>query len=197
MRRFQNDNLHLQLLPRPNYDILSPVNFDTSIAPGPKSVISCLSPELLQSLLKLYSKLYPIHSEVIDKGEIFLPSTFRQLPAHGQQKGCYILLAPPFPFSSDSASQFKNYERLAKIEYFMLHTGASEPSSNLFVSVSWPMVHPNRNYYGKPVEVWCCSIFEPNIKNKFCLASSINSRAIVSFEKMHNESVCVSIPIIE
>ena len=60
MRRFQSDNLNMQLhqearewpdanffldaLPNPSHDILSPADFDTTVTPGPKSVISSLSP---------------------------------------------------------------------------------------------------------------------------------------------------------
>ena len=63
MRRFQSDNLNMQLhqeakewpdanffldaLPNPSHDILSPADFDTTVTPGPKSVISSLSPEIM------------------------------------------------------------------------------------------------------------------------------------------------------
>lgn len=83
----------------------------------------------------------------------------------------------------------------------MLHTitlpGASEPSQHLFSSVLWPIVHPNQHHYGKPVQVWCKEIYEPHIMNKFCLGSSITSRAIISYETLHNECVCVAIPLVE
>ena len=229
MRRFQNDNLNLHLhqeskawpdadifldaLPSPSYDILSPANFDTSVTPGPKSVISSLSQDLVQCLSKLYSKLYPTHSQLFDRGEIFVPSTFRKYSTinwhgqtlnvsfHGQKKTCYVFLPPPFPFPNDSSSQFDGSQRLAEIEYFMLHTislpGASEPSQHLLASVVWPMVHPNRHHYGKPVQVWCKEIYEPHIMNKLCLASSISSRAIISFDRLLNECVCVAIPLVE
>lgn len=228
MRRFQNDNLNLQLhqesrtwpnadiffdaLPSPSYDILSPVFFDTSVTPGPKSIISSLSQELVECLSKLYCKLYPTHSQLFEKGEIFVPSTFRKYSAlnwHGQtlnvsfrgQKTCYVFLPPPFPFPNDSQSPFEGSQRLAEIEYFMLHTislpGASEPSQHLLACVLWPMVHPNRHHYGNPVQVWCKEIYEPHTMNKFCLASSISSRAIISYDTLDNECVCVAIPLVE
>ena len=81
MRRFQNDNLNLQLgqsvrqwpevdsfdaLPNSTYDILAPSKFDMSVSPGPKSVIESLPPYLVQCLSKLYHKLYPSHEHLFD-----------------------------------------------------------------------------------------------------------------------------------
>ena len=135
MRWFQNGNLNLQLyqesrswpdadifldaLPSPSYDILSPVNFDTSVTPGPKSVISSLSQDLVQCLSRLYSKLYPTHIQLFERGEIFIPSTFSinwhgqtlNVSFHGQNKTCYVFLSPPFPFPNDSSSQFEGHCR--------------------------------------------------------------------------------------
>ena len=229
MRRFQKDNLNLQLhqearewpeadifleaLPSPSYDILSPASFDVSVTPGPKSVIRSLSPDLVKCLSKLYSKLYPSYSHLLDKGEIFVPSTFKRystikshghslnISVHGQHKGCYVFVTPPFQFPSGSSSEFESPERLAEIEYFMSHTislpGASEPCSHLLACVLWPMIHPNRHHYGKPVQVWSKEIYEPHIMNKFILASSISSRAIISFEVIDHERVCIAIPVVE
>ena len=87
--RFQSDNLNMQLhqearewpdviffldaLPNPSHDILSPADFDTTVTPGPKSVISSLSPELMPHLSKLYSKIYPI---MLENGDIILAIYF-------------------------------------------------------------------------------------------------------------------------
>ena len=101
------------------------------------------------------------------------------------------------PFTSRSSSEFEP-PRLAKIEFFLLHTivlpGTSDPCSNLLACVAWPMTHPN---HGKPVEVWCNSIYEPEIVNMFCFASTISSCAIVYFDIVDNERVCIAIPIVE
>ena len=154
----------LDALPSPSYDILSPAVFNLSVTPGPKSVITSLSPDLVPCLSKLYGKLYPAHSQLFDKEEIFVPSTFRQYSTikwHGKnlnaQQCCYVYVVPPFPFSSESSAAFENPERLAKVEYFMLHTisipAFTEPSSHLLASLRWPIIHPHRHFYGKPIEV--------------------------------------------
>ena len=206
MRRFQSDKFNMQLhqeakewpdanffldaLPNPSHDILSPADFDTTVTPGPKSVISSLSPELMPHLSKLFSKIYPTHSVMLENGDIFLPSTFRTFSTinwHGQSlhisKQCYVFAVPPFPFPCSSSSAFEAPERLAKIEYFMLHTislpGHTDPCSHLFACMFWPMVHPNLHHYGKPVQVWSKDIYEPHLMNKFCLASCISSCAIM------------------
>ena len=126
MRRFQSDNLNMQLhqearewpdaiffldaLPNPSHDILSPADFDTTVTPGPKSVMSSLSPELMPHLSKLYSKIYPI---MLENGDIILAIYFYSVT---------VFAVPPFPFPCSSFSAFEAPEWLAKIEYFMLHT---------------------------------------------------------------------------
>ena len=61
----------------------------------------------------------------------------------------------------------------------------------------WPMVHPSRHYFGKPVEIWCNGLYEPQSVNRFILASSIAARAIICIEKVSDERVCVAIPLVE
>jgi len=123
------------------------------------------------------------------------------ISVHGHQKSCYVFVVPPFPFPSSSSLDLQSPERLSKIEYFLLHTvslpGAAEPSSHLFASVLWPVVYPNHDHYGKPVQVWCKDLYESHIMNTFCLVSSISSRATISFDKINNEAVCIAIPVIE
>ena len=229
MRRFQKDNLNLQLgqsvrqwpvadsfldaLPNSTYDILSPSEFDMSVSPGPKSVIESLPPHLVQCLSKLFRKLYPSHEHLFDERNIFIPSTFRKYRSikwHGYNltaslnsygKNSYMFARPPFPFTSTSSSEFNRPERLLKMEYFLVHTislpGSSEPCSHLLACVSWPMIHPDRNYFGNPIEVWCDSLFEPQLENTFCQASTLSSRAIISFDTVHSECVCIAIPLVE
>ena len=55
------------------------------------------------------------------------------------------------------------------------------------------MIHPKCNHFGKPVEVWGNSVFEPQPVNDYCLASAISHRAIISSELLCNERVLVAI----
>lgn len=59
------------------------------------------------------------------------------------------------------------------------------------------MIHPKRDHFGKPVEVWCNSVFEAEPVNRFCLASTISSRAIISSEVLHGECVRIAVPLVE
>jgi len=72
-----------------------------------------------------------------------------------------------------------------------------EPKSHLLVSAKWPMIHPERHHFGKPVEVWCTDVYEPDIKNTFFLASAISARAIISIDYISSEHVCIAVPVID
>ena len=47
--------------------------------------------------------------------------------------------------------------------------GSSEPKFHFFVRVTWPMIHPNQFDVGKPVEVWCDNLDEPDSRNSLSL----------------------------
>ena len=85
-------------------------------------------------------------------------------------------------------------------DFFLMHSvvlpNTQEPKSHL-ACAKWPMVHPNRHYFGKPVEVWCNNIYETQSINRFFPAAAINARAIISSEKISGECVCIAIPIVE
>lgn len=226
MRRFQRDNVHLHLqhearewpnaeyfldaLPDPEYIISSPASFDQTIKPGPRSVIDSLSTERLPCLRKLYASMYPLFEQQFTEGQIYLPSTFHRFSSitwHGNcltstpSKKCFVYVTPPFPFTSNEFSEIDGRNRLAEIDYFFLHTislpDTSEPKQHLFVCARWPMIHPKRHYFGKPVEVWCTSVYEPQPQNRFFLASAISSRVIISSDKLDGESVCIAISFVE
>ena len=134
-----------------------------SVSPGPKSVIESLPPYLVQCLPKLYHKFYPSHEHLFDDRNIFIPSTFRKYTSikwHGYNltaslnsrgKNLYMFAHPLFPFTSTSSSEFNRPERLLKTECFLVHTislpGSSDSCSHLLACVSWPMIHPDRNYF--------------------------------------------------
>ena len=151
MRKFQKDNLHIHLqhearqwpdaelflnaLPTPPYNILSPMKFDQSVLPGPKSVIASLTSDMVHCLCKLYCKLYPSSKQLFNEGQIFTPSTFKKYSTvkwHGKNlvsalnKNSFRFVAPPFPFTSSlHKCEFEGKERLAKIKYFFLLTNQS------------------------------------------------------------------------
>ena len=70
-------------------------------------------------------------------------------------------------------------KHLQEAQYFLLHTiallGDSAPISDLLACLLWPMIRQKRarDYFGKPVEVWCNCVFEPEAVDQFCLASTL------------------------
>ena len=59
------------------------------------------------------------------------------------------------------------------------------------------MVHPMRFVMGKPAEVWCNELYEPNSANTFIPVINIAKRVIFSIDEVNGENVLVIIPLIE
>ena len=173
-KQWPDADIFLDALPNPLFDVCSPEKFDQSVVPGAKSIIDSNSTELFQDCLcKLYSKLYPLYEHLFRQHEVFIPSIYRKysnIKWRGKKltsllnknaTNCFVFLVPPFPFTCDKSSEFEGQERLAEIKYFLVHTytisipGEAESKSHLLACLKWPMIHPKRNHFGKPVEVWC------------------------------------------
>ena len=96
--------------------------------------------------------------------------------------------------------------RPVQIEYFIDHSfsidsyaeASSSPHilSHVFAVCKWPMHHPKRHSYGKPVEVWCKSLYEPTI-NSLVPIENIISRVLIAEEVLDHETVLVTIPLVE
>lgn len=205
----------LQALPEPSYDSTTSVLFDQSVVPaGPKFIVGFLPVHLVECLRKLYSALYPSVSNEILNGTVFISSTFKQYAAvkwHGKTiysnlnnsircKNPYVFVVPPFQFTTSVSTEFEGRERLAEIDYFLVHSfiapDSIEPKSHVLACAKWPMVHPERHHFGKPVEVWCTDTYEPQLDNTFFLASTISARVIISYEKVSSERVRIAIPLV-
>ena len=179
-----------------------------------KFVLSILSSDDLIILRSLYAKLYPEYSADICNGIIKLSSTYRKYASltknnkhinsmfkRSATNTYYVLACPVFSFTSSDPSEFEGNQRPVKLHYFMEHSlllpGIEKPQTHVLACASWPMVHPDRFAMGKPVEVWCHELYEPNSANSFIPASRISKRVIYSTENLNHENVLVIIPIIE
>ena len=69
-------------------------------------------------------------------------------------------------------------------------------TSHLFAVGRWPEKHPCRFLMGKPVEVWCLSLYDSSIN---CLVpiSCIAGRTIVATEVVNGENVLIVIPLVD
>ena len=223
LRRFRKDirhlNLYREVKDMPYADIFKPalpdslcddsfMKFDTTVVPGPRALVAVLSLNELRRLRKFYSQLYPQLAIKFLTEEIPISSTYKKycsvrwkgkniVSTMSSTKNPYVYAKPPFPFQTSGF----NAVRLTEIQFFVLHTikfpGNEEAVNHLLACGNWPMVHPNRNYYGKPVEVLCRSLYESNADNTFFLATSIEARAIVFVDEVIGEKVLTSVSIVE
>ena len=107
--------------------------------------------------------------------------------------------SPPFQFTSSSLSEFEDKERLAEIDYFLLHSikfsNNSDVKPHLLACAKWPMIHPQCDKYGKPVQSWYKNLYEPQVVvvNRFFLLTGISSRVIFRVEKDY----VITVPVID
>ena len=88
----------------------------------------------------------------------------------------------------------------AQLKYtFILYTvfyTSSKQHINVLPAVSWPCVHPSRNSIGKPVQVWCSSVFECNTLNGFVPLENIKGPLVTAQYELCTEQVLIVIPFI-
>ena len=112
-----------------------------------------------------------------------------------------MFVVPPFPFAAQICTAFQRKERLAEIDFFLTHSMVlPNTQEHLLACTKWPMIHPNFSYFGKPIEVWCTNTYEQLYVNRFVLASSFATRAIIGIEKLSaaaGERVRIAIPLVE
>ena len=91
----------------------------------------------------------------------------------------------------------------SKLHYFLQHSlvvpNSKEPKSHILAQVTWPMVHPQRFLFGKPVEVWCSDLNEPVVDNTFLPVGAIANRIIYSIDELEatHERVLIIIPLVD
>lgn len=167
----------------------------------------------LVSTIFRISKLYPAYASQFSGGHIAIPSTFRKYSSitwHGKKltstlcnnaKNPFVFVVPPFPFEAQVCTTFQRKERLAKIDFFLTHCVllpiTQEPEIHLLACTRWPMIRPNFSYFGKPIKIWCTNTYEQLYVNRFVLASSFVTWAIVGIEKLSGEQVHIAIPLVE
>ena len=86
--------------------------------------------------------------------------------------------------------------RPVHVFYFMkvIFTHGQTNHSILFSHVSWFSPHPDCHALGKPVELWCASLFG---LASYLPITNITCRCAHAFRNWHNEKVLLSVPLIE
>ena len=72
----------------------------------------------------------------------------------------------------------------------------TECSTHAFALASWPMQHPLQHPIGKPLEVWCSSLYESCPNNCILPVGNIVSSLLVAHQVFEDETVLVTVPLI-
>ena len=70
------------------------------------------------------------------------------------------------------------------------------PTLTVLARVIWPIAHPSQNCMGKPVQIWCSSLFESSNKNAFIPIENIRSLLLTTEVTLNNENVRVMVPVV-
>lgn len=112
--------------------------------------------------------------------------------------------APPSRLPQPVTQDKDEHKRPIEISYFAtitytLDNADSNLSSETFAIASWFSPHPRRYEIGRPVDIWCKSLFEVSGAHSFVPCSLIQSRCACTFTRIEalDECVLVTIPIIE
>ena len=107
----------------------------------------------------------------------------------------------PYVYANYSSTDDEALDlRPARALYYMQHVvldSSNQPQPHIFAVVCWPQIHPSRGKIGKPVEIWCKDLYEPNINKRFLPISRIYSRLAIAQETVCMEKVLVTIPLVE
>ena len=104
--------------------------------------------------------------------------------------------SPPTQLPSSSLLPPTSIVRPVNIMNVSFTVGTTN-SSLIFAHVSWFSPHPDRHAFGKPVELWCASLFESFGLQSFVPITNIASRCAHGFKKWHDEQLLVVVPLIE
>ena len=94
---------------------------------------------------------------------------------------------------------FQDLLRPAKVKAFYLHQVNIDrtPKTVLLVALSWYQFHPKMLLLGKPLTLWCSSIFETQGLYSIVPIQMIKSRTVSTLIKINHECVLAMCPCIE
>ena len=181
----------------------------------PKHVLTHLDMSCCEELKRLYSTIYPLCSEFLATSKNF-PSICckyeyvlinnKKLASSKKNAPSYAMAKPVAPFPSCSNISTNDGSRPIEIQYFIKHTlqvpqppTATNPpghETHVFVIGKWLMYHPEHRCMGKPVQVWCKSLYEP-VMNTVIPLKNLTAHVISAVECIAGESVLVVIPFCE
>lgn len=172
--------------------------------PGSKHTLAFFNSVESEALSQVYCHLYASLS-LADVEDI--PQTYKKMLSvsiNGQliNAGQYVFAKTVFDFEStpqEAQTVFTNtHNRPAKIDHFALHRFSVNDSVyvHCFAIASWPMHHPDINYFGKPYQLWCRSLYESSLKN-FAIPIEYIGSVLLTAEYVHKEeTVLLVVPVV-
>ena len=175
--------------------------------PSKKSTIATFPKQEVDTLIHMYQTLYP--EKCI---ETTVPTqTFRKMKNitinnQSYQAGQVVLAKSVFalPSSSPEAHQPRSITsdptlRAAVIRYFALYAlpcDDEELLTHMFAVVDWLMTHPLKDRIGKPYIGYCNSLFESSPENFVVPVEYISTILLSSSMKIEEETILLTVPLI-
>lgn len=173
--------------------------------PARKYTMSSFSLSEVEALLKVYSSLYETLSTVRVED---VPQTYKKmltLTINGEQfsSGQYVFAKSVFEFHSglreEAHTVFTDPDyRPARIDHFAVHSISLNDTIyvHCFAVVTWPQRHPEVNYFGKPYQVWCKSLYENSLFNFAIPIENISCALLIADSVVQEENVLLVVPLI-
>ena len=153
-----------------NSVIESPIVDTNCFTFPPKYSMSSLDTHMLDELKRVYVTKYPQYLEFLLGSSENFPQTCRKydyvlindnkLSSSTQNYPSYVMAKPLFPFPSPNQDNCRRIE----VQCFIKHTVQSPQCGishdHTFVICRWPQCHPNHEYMGTPVQIWCKNVYE-------------------------------------
>ena len=159
----------------------------------------------MEALLHVYCSLY----ETLSAAKVEdIPQTYQKmmtLTINGQQfkAGQYFFAKSVIDFESNAKEEVHTVftdplYRPVRIDHFAVHSISVGNSvySHCFAVASWPQRHPDINYFGKPYQIWCRSLYECTLSNFVVPIENISSLLLTADFVLEEKHVLLVVPLI-
>ena len=157
----------------------------------------------VEELKQLYSRIYSVPLSSIELHQAF--KKYKNVSVYNKQIGSFHSRSKNTSTVMISWNKdlfcggMVNEDRPARVNYFAEHniTVNGNNISHILVSVSWFKHRPDRYYFGQPVTVWECDIFELFGCHSTIPIQLIKGRTVSCVYKLNEESVLVIVPCVD
>ena len=173
--------------------------------PAHKYTLSSFSSLEVEALSRVYCSVYEALSIVVVED---IPQTYKKMMSvtiNGQKinAGQYVFAKSVFNFKSNPREEVRTVftdplNRPARIDHFAVHSVSVNGSVyvHCFAVASWPQHHPDINFFGKPYQIWCRSLYECSLLNFVIPIENISSVLLTADCLLEEEIVLLVVPLI-